>query len=352
MDEQGTADRGEEREGPDVQSAGEPASDEGSQTQMLGGQTVELLPEAANDEAPAELEVESDDEAAIEDLPDEDEDAPVDEVVEAEEEDVDEEANYELDLEHVRMAEALLFAAAEPLNVAMLKDRMPEGIHMPAVLEALAAQYENRGVHLVGIAGKWAFRTAPDLSFMMEKERVEQRRLSRAAIETLAIIAYHQPVTRAEIEAIRGVSVSKGTIDVLMEVGWVKLRGRRRVPGRPVTYGTSEDFLDHFGLDMVKDLPGMEELKAAGLLDARLPAGFAVPSPEDALPEEAEDDEDEDEQEDLFGGDIATPYDDEMDAILEEAMEEPQESGPEPVAGPGAEPEPEAEPEAEIENQS
>lgn len=351
MDEQGTADLGEEREGPDVQSAEESASDEGSQTQMLGGQTVEQLPEAANDEAPAELEVESGDEAATEDLPDEDEDAPVDEVVEAEaEDDEDEEANYELDLEHVRMAEALLFAAAEPLNVAMLKDRMPEGIHMPTVLEALTAQYENRGVHLVSIAGKWAFRTAPDLSFMMEKERVEQRRLSRAAIETLAIIAYHQPVTRAEIEAIRGVSVSKGTIDVLMEVGWVKLRGRRRVPGRPVTYGTSEDFLDHFGLDMVKDLPGMEELKAAGLLDARLPAGFAVPSPEDALPEEAEDDEDE--QEDLFGGDIATPYDDEMDAILEEAMEEPQESGPEPVAGPETGAEPDAEPEAEIENQS
>lgn len=349
MDEQGTADLGEEQETPEVETAEDGVSVEASEPQMLGGQTVEELPEPANDEAPvidgvaddvAEGDQAADDEAAIEDLPDEDEDAPVDEVVEAEEEDVDEEANYELDLEHVRMAEALLFAAAEPLNVAMLKDRMPEGIHMPTVLEALTAQYENRGVHLVSIAGKWAFRTAPDLSFMMEKERVEQRRLSRAAIETLAIIAYHQPVTRAEIEAIRGVSVSKGTIDVLMEVGWVKLRGRRRVPGRPVTYGTSEDFLDHFGLDMVKDLPGMEELKAAGLLDARLPSGFAVPSPEDALPEEAEDDEDD--QEDLFGGDIATPYDDEMDAILEEAMEEPQESGPEA----------EAEAEAEIENQS
>lgn len=315
---------------PEVAGAQEPLNVEVSQPEMLGGQSVEPLPEAANDEAPvaegevAEGEAEADEEAAIEHLPDEDEDAPVDQVVETgeEDEDEDEAANYELDLEHVRMAEALLFAAAEPLNVATLKDRMPEGIHMPAVLEALTAQYENRGVHLMSIAGKWAFRTAPDLSFMMEKERVEQRRLSRAAIETLSIIAYHQPVTRAEIEAIRGVSVSKGTIDVLMEVGWVKLRGRRRVPGRPVTYGTSGDFLDHFGLDMVKDLPGMEELKAAGLLDARLPSGFGVPSPEDALPEEAEDDEDD--QEDLFGGDIATPYDDEMDAILEEAMEEPQ----------------------------
>lgn len=337
MDEQGTADLGEEHEVPEVESAEEPVSVEASQPEMLGGQTVEELPEPANDEiAVAEGEGASDDEAAIEDLPDEDEDAPVDEVVEAEaEEDEDEAANYELDLEHVRMAEALLFAAAEPLNVATLKDRMPEGIHMPAVLEALTAQYENRGVHLMNIAGKWAFRTAPDLSFMMEKERVEQRRLSRAAVETLAIIAYHQPVTRAEIEAIRGVSVSKGTIDVLMEVGWVKLRGRRRVPGRPVTYGTSEDFLDHFGLDMVKDLPGMEELKAAGLLDARLPPGFAVPSPEDALPEEVEDDEDD--QEDLFGGDIATPFDDEMDAALEQ------------VIGPKSEPEgdPEVAPEDE-----
>lgn len=326
MNEQGTADLGEEQEVPEVESAEDPQDVEASQPQMLGGQTVEELPEPANDETPvtdgvAEGDKVADDEASIEELPDEDEDAPVDEVVEGEapgEDDEDEAANYELDLEHVRMAEALLFAAAEPLNVATLKDRMPEGIHMPAVLEALTAQYENRGVHLMNIAGKWAFRTAPDLSFMMEKERVEQRRLSRAAIETLSIIAYHQPVTRAEIEAIRGVSVSKGTVDVLMEVGWVKLRGRRRVPGRPVTYGTSEDFLDHFGLDMVKDLPGMEELKAAGLLDARLPAGFGVPSPEDALPEEAEDDEDD--QEDLFGGDIATPFDDEMDAALEEVI--------------------------------
>lgn len=320
MDEQGTAEIGEEGEVPEVQSADEPLNVEASQPEMLGGQTVEQLPEAANDEAPvAQADADADDEVSLEGLPDEDEDAPVDQVVEAQEEDdEDEAANYELDLEHVRMAEALLFAAAEPLNVATLKDRMPEGIHMPAVLEALAAQYENRGVHLMNIAGKWAFRTAPDLSFMMEKERVEQRRLSRAAIETLSIIAYHQPVTRAEIEAIRGVSVSKGTVDVLMEVGWVKLRGRRRVPGRPVTYGTSEDFLDHFGLDMVKDLPGMEELKAAGLLDAHLPSGFAVPAPEDALPEEAEDDEDD--QEDLFGGDIATPFDDEMDAALEAAI--------------------------------
>lgn len=281
-------------------------------------------PEAANDDGsePASqaatlADDEARDETAVTDLPDEDADAPIDEGdVQAVETDDDGAADYELDVEHIRMAEALLFAAAEPLNIATLKDRMPEGIHFPTVLEALTAQYKGRGVHLLCVAGKWAFRTAPDLGFMMEKERVEQRRLSRAAIETLAIIAYHQPVTRAEIEAIRGVSVSKGTVDVLMEVGWVKLRGRRRVPGRPVTYGTTEDFLDHFGLEMVKDLPGLEELKAAGLLDARLPAGFAVPLPEDILPEE-EDEDDDDEQEDLFGGDIAAPFDDGGDEIEE-----------------------------------
>lgn len=265
-------------------------------------------PDAANDDGKAALAAETHDEEAEDNLPDEDEDAPIDESELQVVEEDDTAADYELDVEHIRMAEALLFAASEPLNIATLKDRMPEGVHIPTVLEALTAQYDGRGVQLNSVADKWAFRTAADLSFMMEKERVEQRRLSRAAIETLAIIAYHQPVTRAEIEAIRGVSVSKGTVDVLMEVGWVKLRGRRRVPGRPVTYGTSEDFLDHFGLETVKDLPGMEELKAAGLLDARLPSGFAVPLPEDTLPEEEDDDEDD--QEDLFGGDIAAPFDD------------------------------------------
>jgi segregation and condensation protein B len=334
MDDQGTADIGEER---DNEEAAEGA--EGPEVTVLGEQISDVAPVAANDEAApvstgedasddaSDDANEDDEEGALEGLPDEDEDAPVDEArPEAEGEDEDEAANYELDPEHVRMAEALLFAAADPLNTAVLKDRMPQGVYLPAVLAALGAQYENHGVQLVNVAGKWAFRTAPDLSFMMEKERVEQRRLSRAAIETLAIIAYHQPVTRAEIEAIRGVSVSKGTVDVLLEVGWIKLRGRRRVPGRPVTYGTSEGFLDHFGLDMVKDLPGMEELKAAGLLDARLPSGFAVPSPEDALPEE---EDDEDDQEDLFGGDIATPFDDEMDQVLESAMD----TAPEDDAG-------------------
>ena len=271
---------------------------------------TEDLPEAANDDGSEEAVAEdaADAEGEVETSAEEDDDN--DEALEegeAEEVAAEEEVvDYELDEEHVRMAEALLFAAAEPLDNKTMIDRMPEGVHIPTIMDAVEKRYEGRGVVLMRIAGKYAFRTSPDLSFMMEKERVEQRRLSRAAIETLAIIAYHQPVTRAEIEEIRGVSVSKGTIDVLMEIGWVKLRGRRRVPGRPVTYGTSEDFLDEFGLDTVKDLPGFEELKAAGLLDARLPPGFSVPQPDDALPEEEEED---DEQDDLFGGDIATPFD-------------------------------------------
>ena len=252
--------------------------------------------ESEEEDEAAELEAEVEEEAL---------EAAVEEDAAAEDE--EEVIDYELDEEHVRMAEALLFAAAEPLDIKTLADRMPDGVHIPTVLEAVEKRYEGRGVILMPIAGKYAFRTSPDLSFMMEKERVEQRRLSRAAIETLAIIAYHQPVTRAEIEEIRGVSVSKGTIDVLMEVGWIKLKGRRRVPGRPVTYGTNEEFLDQFGLDTVKDLPGMEELKAAGLLDARLPPGFSVPSPDDTLaPDE---DDEEDDQDDLFEGDIGTPFD-------------------------------------------
>lgn len=199
--------------------------------------------------------------------------------------------------QYLRMLEALLFAAAEPVDLDTLAQRLPDGIDVAAFLEDLKSEYANRGVNLVCINRKWALRTAPDLNFLMERERVEPRRLSRAATETLAIIAYHQPVTRAEIEDIRGVAVSKGTIDLLMEVGWVRLRGRRRTPGRPVTYGTTEDFLSHFGLEDVGDLPGVEELKAAGLLDARLPPGFTVPAPgigemesdEDAVDIEAED---------------------------------------------------------------
>jgi segregation and condensation protein B len=184
--------------------------------------------------------------------------------------------------EKLRIVEALLFAASEPLDEAKLAQHFVEGEDVRALLEELQSIYAGRGVNLVRVAGKWAFRTADDLSFLLEKQAVEQRRLSRAALETLAIIAYHQPVTRAEIEEIRGVSTSKGTIDVLLETGWIKLRGRRRAPGRPVTYGTTESFLEHFGFDQIQDLPGLNELRGAGLLDPTLPPGFSMPTPDDA----------------------------------------------------------------------
>jgi segregation and condensation protein B len=183
--------------------------------------------------------------------------------------------------EAMRMVEALLFATAEPLDEKTLAQRLPEGTDVRALLTELAAQYATRGVNLVQVAGKWAMRTATDLGYLMTREAQEPKKLSRAAIETLAIIAYHQPVTRAEIEAIRGVTISKGTLDVLIETGWAKLRGRRRAPGRPVTYGTTEAFLEHFGLNAIDDLPGLEELKGAGFLEGRIPAGFSVPVPSD-----------------------------------------------------------------------
>jgi segregation and condensation protein B len=185
--------------------------------------------------------------------------------------------------EHLRMVEALLFAASEPLDQKALSTSLPEGADVPALMTALQATYESRGVNLCCVAGKYQFRTASDLAFLLRKEQPEQKRLSRAAIETLAIIAYHQPVTRAEIEDIRGVAMSKGTIDILMEIGWVKIRGRKRTPGRPVTYGTSEAFLVQFGLESVSHLPGLDELKAAGFLEAIPPSGFDVPSPTDTL---------------------------------------------------------------------
>jgi segregation and condensation protein B len=185
-----------------------------------------------------------------------------------------------LDLQHVRMAEALLFAAVEPLDEDTLKTRLPEGADVPAVLAELVAHYENRGVALIKVAGRWTFATAPDLAFLLQEHRQVTRKLSRAAVETLAIIAYHQPVTRAEIEEIRGVQISKGTLDVLVEAGWIRLRGRRRVAGRPITYGTSDEFLIHFGLASIQDLPGIEELKAAGLLDRQVTAeGLFGPAP-------------------------------------------------------------------------
>jgi segregation and condensation protein B len=209
-----------------------------------------------------------------------------------------------LNAEHLRMAEAILFAASQPLDKKTLATSLPDGANLDAILPELQSIYENRGVNLVCIAEKWQFRTAPDLAFLLRKEQPEQKRLSRAAIETLAIVAYHQPVTRAEIEDIRGVMLSKGTIDALMEVGWVKIRGRKRTPGRPVTYGTTEAFLVHFGLENVNHLPGTDELKAAGFLDAIPPSGFDVPNPSDQLAP----DEDPYEGEDLATG-SADPHD-------------------------------------------
>ena len=181
--------------------------------------------------------------------------------------------------EQLRMVEALLFAAAEPLDEATLAGRLPAAADIPALLATLQAQMQGRGVELVRVASGWRLQTPADLAWLLEDVREERRKLSAAARETLAIIAYHQPVTRAEIEDIRGVAVSKGTVDMLMELGWVRMRGRRRAPGRPVTYGTTEAFLSHFGLESLTDLPGKAELKAAGLLDNRLPADFAVPEP-------------------------------------------------------------------------
>jgi len=178
-----------------------------------------------------------------------------------------------------RMIEALLFASADPLSAADLATRLPEGADIQGHLREIQALYATRGVNLVAVAGKWSFRTAGDLSFLLSRHAVEQKKLSRAAMETLAIIAYHQPVTRAEIEEIRGVATSKGTLDLLLETGWIRMRGRRKAPGRPVTYGTTEAFLVHFGLDSVGDLPGVDELKGAGLLDSRIPSGFSIPEP-------------------------------------------------------------------------
>jgi len=183
--------------------------------------------------------------------------------------------------EKIRILEAVIFAASEPQDEARLATYLKAGDDVGALLAELQASYAGRGVSLTRVAGKWAFRTADDLSWVLERHARQERRLSRAALETLAIVAYHQPVTRAEIEEIRGVTISKGTLDSLIEMGWVRLRGRRKVPGRPVTYGTTEQFLVHFGLDQVSDLPGLEELKGAGFLDDRLPAGFSVPMPND-----------------------------------------------------------------------
>lgn len=222
------------------------------------------------------------------------------------EEMVEEQASSEIQVpdhgEAMRIAEALLFASAEPLGADDLAGRLPEGADVAKILEDLTALYAGRGVNLVRVAGKWQFRTASDLSFVLARNVTEQRRLSRAAMETLAIVAYHQPVTRAEIEEIRGVATSKGTLDTLMETGWIRLRGRRKAPGRPVTYGTTAHFLEHFGLDAIDDLPGLEELKGAGFIEGRVPSDFSVPVPSDdqALRED---------EDPLEGDDLLQPLD-------------------------------------------
>ncbi len=193
--------------------------------------------------------------------------------------------------EAARMAEAIVFASAEPVTERQLSQRLPDGVDVPAAMAELQRIYERRGVNLVRVGDAWAFRTAGDLAFLMSRDAVQQRKLPRAALEVLAIIAYHQPVTRAEIEDIRGVETSKGTLDTLLETEWIKMRGRRKTPGRPVTYGTTENFLDHFALEEIRDLPGIEELKGAGLLSARMPSNFSVPLPP-ADPDELTEDED------------------------------------------------------------
>ncbi len=185
----------------------------------------------------------------------------------------------ELLLDAERIAEALVFASAEPVSEAYIAERIPHGINVGDVMAGLKETYANRGVNLVRVEDHWAFRTAPDLSFVIHRGEREARKLTRAALEVLSIIAYHQPVTRAEIEEIRGVQTSKGTLDVLMEAGFVRFRGRRRTPGRPVTMGTTRAFLDHFGLEEIRDLPGLEELRGAGLLSGRIPPGFQIPLP-------------------------------------------------------------------------
>lgn len=207
--------------------------------------------------------------------------------------------------EAARIAEALVFASAGPVSQAYIADRLPRGVDVLHVMRELKALYAGRGVNLVQLDDSWAFRTAPDLSFVIRTEETEVRKLSRAALEVLSIIAYHQPVTRAEIEDIRGVQTSKGTLDVLMEAGWVRFRGRRRSPGRPVTFGTTRDFLDHFGLEDLRDLPGLEELKGAGLLSGRIPSNFQVPMP--LREDEFADDEDPITQLDLEELGLLTP---------------------------------------------
>ena len=256
--------------------------------------------------------------------------------------------------ETMRIAEAMVFAAESPLDESEIRKRMPEGLKVADVMHELRLDYQDRGVNLVRVGSKWTFRTAQDLGWLLSRETQQQKKLSRAALETLSIIAYHQPVTRAEIEDIRGVAISKGTLDVLMETGWVRLRGRRKAPGRPVTYGTTDDFLLHFGLEGITDLPGLDELKGAGLFDGRLPAGFGVPTPNDSSELSADEDPLEDGDLLAFAGG-GVPEDDaaaeaqtpevaaalaDMEAAAEASGETGQEQGSEPAVDGGAESQP------------
>lgn len=199
--------------------------------------------------------------------------------------------------EQERMVEAILFASAEPITVKQLNDRMPHGCDSAEALLRIRKRYEGRGVHVVKIGDAWAIRTAADLGFLMQKETVETRKLSRAAIETLAIISYHQPVTRAEIEEIRGVSVSRGTVDQLLEMEWIRFGRRRMTPGRPTTFVVTPHFLDHFGLESARDLPGLKELRAAGLLESRPGMGLDPSGPSE---DEYDMSEEPEEQSELF----------------------------------------------------
>ena len=230
---------------------------------------------------------------------------------------------------HLRMLEAILFAQAEPLSRVEIALRMPEGVDLDALLHELQTAYAGRGVTLRRFDDRWAFRTSEDLAFVLKREVVEQKKLSRAAVETLAIIAYHQPATRAEIEDVRGVAVSPGTLDVLLESGWIRLRGRRRTPGRPVTFGTTPAFLDHFGLESIGDLPGLADLRAAGLIDTLADPADETPAPDDST--ELRDDEDPLEPD--FSGFGQEPDPEQPDSEDDDGAEDSQVE-PEPEEGP------------------
>ncbi len=257
--------------------------------------------------------------------------------------------------EGVRRAEAVLFAAGEPLSAEQIAEILPQGIEAGEVLMALRAVYSKRGVNLVEVAGKWRFQTAQDLSYLFVEERQVQKKLGQASLETLAIIAYGQPVTRAEIEAVRGVAVAKSVIDTLLESGWVRVRGRRKTPGLPITYGTTDKFLEHFGLESLDTLPGKADLEAEGLLTDVIPSGFQMPdeealSEEDTLINELGNIEDVEAFVTDFMGDEATPPSTEQPAAAvaetdEEGDEDSSESGLSVFAYTRA-PKPEADPEA------